>query len=150
MPPGFMNAITAPPNTGAEVASSCESAIMLPSGDSPSASGSPPGSRVESSVSVIVPTTTLASGAACGDVLVDDRLNLRVRRHQLRTGVTPVPGVLVALRMSMLSALMEISLSFWSSIVSVMSLRTRPNDDALVIRRVTPPVVIVQRYSACV
>ena len=50
----------------------------------------------------------------------------------------------------MLSALAETSLPFRSSIVSVMSLRTRPNDDALVISRVTPPVVIVQRYSACV
>ncbi len=31
-----------------------------------------------------------------------------------------------------------------------MSVRIRPNDDALVIRRVTPPAVIVHRYSACV
>src|SRR6476661_275515 len=34
--------------------------------------------------------------------------------------------------------------------VSVMSLRIRPNDDALVISRVTPFVVTVQRYSAWV
>ena len=35
--------------------------------------------------------------------------------------------------------------------VSVMSVRMRPNDDALVISRVTPSgVVIVQRYSAWV
>ena len=35
--------------------------------------------------------------------------------------------------------------------VSVMSLRIRPNDDALVMSRVTPSgVVIVHRYSACV
>ncbi len=31
-----------------------------------------------------------------------------------------------------------------------MSLRIRPNDAALVISRVTPPAVTVQRYSACV
>ena len=47
-------------------------------------------------------------------------------------------------------ALAPTSLPFLSSMVSVMSLRTRPNDEALVIRRVTPLVVMVQRYSACV
>ena len=50
----------------------------------------------------------------------------------------------------MLFALAPRSLSLFSSIVSVMSLRARPNDEALVIRRVTPLVVMVQRYSAWV
>ena len=50
----------------------------------------------------------------------------------------------------MFSALAETSLSFLLSIVSVMSLSARPNDDALVTSRVTPFDVYVQRYSACV
>src|SRR4030095_11261448 len=64
--------------------------------------------------------------------------------------VTPGPGVLSALATTVLVASAWTSSPDLLSTVSVMSVRIRPNDDALVIRRVTPPAVIVHRYSAWV
>jgi hypothetical protein len=60
---------------------------------------------------------------------------------------TPVPGTLRAFLIRMLSALASTTSPDLSSSFSVMSLRIRPKDEALVIRRVTPPTVSVQRYS---
>jgi len=58
--------------------------------------------------------------------------------------------VLRAFSTMMLSALASTSLPVRSSIVRVISDRILPKDDALVTSRVTPPAVIVHRYSACV
>src|SRR5262245_8333928 len=63
---------------------------------------------------------------------------------------TPGPGVLRALVTRTLSALAAASSPVRSSTLSVMSLSTRPNEEALVMSRVTPPAVIVHRYSAWV
>jgi len=66
-----------------------------------------------------------------------------------RTVVLSIRG-LSALSTIWLSALACTSSPDLSSRVSVMSVRIRPNDAALVTSRVTPPAVTVQRYSLCV
>ena len=87
-----------------------------------------------------------------GHVLVDNRLHGRILLRGIgladRRRVDPQVERVVA--RSWFFALACTTSPDLSSRVSVMSVRIRPNDAALVTRRVTPPAVTVQRYSLCV
>ena len=87
-----------------------------------------------------MPITVLASGADAVDVLGDDGGDLRVLLGRIGladdAGPGGVEGVLDDRRSS---AAALTSSPVRSSTVSVMSVSIRPNDDALVTSRVTPP-----------
>src|SRR6266508_442772 len=145
MPPGFMNASWAPPRLSGLVAVSWASAITSPRVDSPY----PLGVRVRSPW--IRPMTRLASGAAAVTYWSTSALTCGSSLDGSGWRTTPGPGVLRAFSTRTLLAAACTSVPVLSSTVSVMSDSTRPNEDALVTRRVTPSgVVMVQRYSAWV
>ena len=133
MPPGFMKAITAPPSVGRRVAASCASAITSPRVDSPSG-------RARAGQVALDPCRSPGWRAVptAVDVLLDDRLDRRVLLGRVGLADDAGPGVFSAFSTIMFSALAATSSPVLSSIVRVMSVRIRPNDEALVISRVTP------------
>src|SRR5919198_6282961 len=94
--------------------------------------------------------TLFASGAAAATYWFTTACTAGSASDGSACRTTPGPGALRALLTIDLPADADTSSPVLSLILSVMSLSARPNDDALVIKRVTPPAVIVQRYSACV
>src|SRR5688572_14747048 len=148
MPPEFIKAILALPVVGPAVAASWASAITSPSVDSPSGLGV----RVRWRGSL--PVTCWARGAAASTYCWTT----------VATSGSALGGS--SMRLVLVSALREFSTTVLVaeadasspvalSTVRVRSVKTRPNEAALVTRRVTVEpslavVVIVQRYSAWV
>src|ERR671923_1287968 len=130
MPPGFMNATTAPPKSVGAVAASCASAITSPSAVSPDSPGAT--SRVISDV--IEPTTRLAIGAAIALYL-----------STIAASAGSLATSRVTSRFTALAASTSLELL---SITRSMSVISRPKDEALVVRMPFRPRL--QTYGWCV
>src|SRR3954454_19282554 len=149
MPPGFMNASCAPPRDGSLVDWYCASAMTSPSVSSPRVTA-PAVDAVRVRSPWMLPMMRLASGADASTYCLTSAATVGSASDGSGWRMTPVPGVFLAFLTRMLLAAAETSWPLVSWMVSVMSDSARPNDEALVISRVTPLVVIVQRYSAWV
>ena len=129
MPPGFMNAIWAPPRLAGCVATSWASAMTSPDGDL--------AERVRRALrmsAVTLPITLLASGAdAVTYCCTTPATRSSLGRSSSGDVGGAVPRVARVAHDRRSSALAATSSPDLSSIVSVMSLRMRPNDAALVI-----------------
>ncbi len=128
MPPGFMKAITAGLGSTCD-ATSCESAMMSPSGDSPLLPADTLSPVVLKSV-VMVPTTLLTSGA---EALSYWPTSAAMPASGLKVGYAVGAGLVpVSLTTSLLSAAMPVILPVAVSSVRSSAVRYSPYFPALV------------------